>query len=49
MNKESRLLELDALRVIAALGVVLFHYAVAFRDQYNHASDIFPVFRYFRD
>lgn len=48
MNKENRLLELDALRGIAALGVVIFHYAVAFKDQYSYGVDILPVFRYFR-
>ena len=48
MSKENRLLELDALRGIAALGVVIFHYAVAFRDQYSYALDIFPILRYFR-
>jgi len=42
-----RLIELDALRRIAALGVVLFHYMVAFIHHYDHASEIFPGFRYF--
>ncbi len=48
MNKESRLLEIDALRGLAALGVVLFHYFVAFKGFYTYASTMFPPFRYFR-
>jgi len=46
--KGNRILEIDALRGLAALGVMLFHYFVAFRDQYSNASQIFPFFRYFR-
>jgi len=48
MDRSKRLPEIDALRGIAALGVVLFHYMVAFADHYDHSSEIFPGFRYFR-
>jgi peptidoglycan/LPS O-acetylase OafA/YrhL len=48
LNKSRRLLELDALRGIAAIGVVLFHYLVAFVDIYDRPTEIFPLFRYFR-
>jgi peptidoglycan/LPS O-acetylase OafA/YrhL len=48
LNKSRRLLELDALRGIAAIGVVLFHYLVAFASIYEHPNEILPSFRYFR-
>jgi peptidoglycan/LPS O-acetylase OafA/YrhL len=48
MHQSKRLLELDALRGIAAVGVVLFHYIVAFANRYDHPSEIFSILRYFR-
>jgi peptidoglycan/LPS O-acetylase OafA/YrhL len=48
INKEnsSRLLELDVLRGIAALGVVLFHYTTRYDELFGHSSQLLFDFKH---
>ena len=46
MNNSKRLLELDVLRGIAALGVVLFHYTVRYNMLYHHSQELLVYFPY---
>ena len=46
MNNSKRLLELDVLRGIAALGVVLFHYTVRYNMLYHHSRELLVYFPY---
>ena len=48
-EKQSRLIELDAFRGIAALSVVIFHYTTHYDFLYKHSSPLafgFPIGRY---
>jgi peptidoglycan/LPS O-acetylase OafA/YrhL len=45
MNKSNRLLELDALRGIAALGIVLFHYTSGFNKIYGYSQKVLIDFQ----
>lgn len=46
MNKSNRLLELDVIRGIAALGVVLFHYTSRYNEIYGHSEELIIYFPY---
>lgn len=46
INKSERLLELDVLRGIAALGVGLFHYTSEYDDNYGHSKKLLFYFPY---
>lgn len=46
MNNSKRLLELDVLRGIAALGVVLFHYTTQYNIEYGHSQEMLFNFPY---
>lgn len=46
MDKSKRLLEIDVLRGIAAISVVVYHYTFRFKDNYDHPSEILISFPY---
>lgn len=45
-NQSNRLLELDALRGIAALSVALFHFTEGYDDNYGHSGELLFHFPY---
>ncbi|MBE8985831.1 acyltransferase family protein [Nostoc sp. LEGE 12450] len=40
MNTKKRLLEIDVLRGVAAIGVILFHYTTRYNQKYGHSDDV---------
>lgn len=46
MNHKSRLEELDALRGLAALAVVLYHYTIRYEELFGHAKTSYLSFTY---
>ncbi|WP_341525013.1 acyltransferase [Nostoc sp. UHCC 0302] len=44
MNTKNRLLEIDVLRGVAAISVVLFHYTTRYNQKYSHSDDVLMYF-----
>jgi peptidoglycan/LPS O-acetylase OafA/YrhL len=44
MSKQNRLFELDVLRGIAALGVVMYHYTTHYDELYGHSQKVLIYF-----
>lgn len=46
MKTNKRILEMDALRGIASLAVVFFHYTTRYEELFNHVKQPYPSFSY---
>lgn len=44
MSTKKRLLEIDVLRGVAAIGVILFHYTTRYNQKYGHSDDVLMYF-----
>ncbi|MEH2245323.1 acyltransferase family protein [Nostoc sp.] len=44
MNTKKRLLEIDVLRGVAAISVVLFHYTTRYSQKFGHSNDVLIYF-----